>query len=59
MSNERNDITFKVAAVQTTPVFLNREATIDKACELIAIAGREGARLRRQGIRDWLLYRDA
>ena len=45
MSNERNNITYKVAAVQATPVFLDREATIDKACELIAIASREGARL--------------
>lgn len=42
---EDNNLPFKVAVVQATPVFLNRDATIDKACELIGIAGREGARL--------------
>ena len=45
MSNEINNATFKVPAVQATPVFLDREATIDKACGLIATAGSEGARL--------------
>jgi nitrilase len=45
MSNENSRAPFKVAAVQATPVFLDREATIDKACKLIATAGSEGARL--------------
>lgn len=34
-----------VAAVQAAPVFLDREATIDKAVELIGKAAAEGARL--------------
>jgi nitrilase len=45
MSNENNIAPFKVAAVQASPVFLDRDATIDKACDLIAAAGSEGARL--------------
>ncbi|MCP4632198.1 MAG: carbon-nitrogen hydrolase family protein [candidate division Zixibacteria bacterium] len=36
---------YRVAAIQKAPVFLNKEATVDSACELIAEAGREKASL--------------
>jgi aliphatic nitrilase len=36
---------YKVAAAQVAPVFLNTPATVDKACELIAEAARNGAQL--------------
>ncbi len=36
---------FRVGAVQAGPVFMDREATVDKACDLIQEAGHNGARL--------------
>jgi len=35
----------KIAAAQLTPVFLNKEKTIDKACNIISEAGKNGAKL--------------
>jgi len=40
----KNDL-FTVAAAQAAPFFLDREKTLDKACNLIAQAGKKGARL--------------
>jgi len=37
--------TVRVAAIQATPVILNAEATVDKACELLSEAAADGAQL--------------
>ena len=36
---------FKIAAIQASPVFMDREATLEKTCKLIADAGHDGAQL--------------
>jgi nitrilase len=41
---ERKQV-FKVAAVQAAPVFLDKDATVSKACELIDQAAAQGAKL--------------
>lgn len=40
-----NSNSFRIAAVQATPVFLNLDATIEKACRLIEEAAKAGASL--------------
>ena len=36
---------FKIAAIQAAPVYMDREATVEKSCKLIADAAKNGARL--------------
>lgn len=42
---KRSGGTFTIAAVQASPVFLDREKTVAKACRLIGAAAKQGARL--------------
>jgi nitrilase len=42
---KEQDSPFKVAAAQLSPVFMDRSATLEKACEAIREAGREGAKI--------------
>lgn len=37
--------TFKIAAAQLTPVFLDKEKTVEKACKAILEAGKQGCKL--------------
>lgn len=52
----------KVAAVQAEPIFLDRDATVQKACSLIEEAGRNGAKIIAlpesfiPGHPDWLYF---
>ncbi len=39
------DKPFTIAAVQAAPIFMDRDATIDKACALIAEAAKNGAKI--------------
>jgi nitrilase len=42
---KKNNKSFKIAAVQTSPVFLNKKSTVEKACDLIAKAASKKAKL--------------
>ena len=45
LNPEQMNKTFKVAAAQIAPVFLNKQKTVDKACEAIEEAALNGAKL--------------
>ena len=40
-----NQETYKIAAVQAAPIQMDRDATVEKGCRLMAKAARSGARL--------------
>jgi len=44
MDKRKKDL-IKIAAVQASPVFLNKEKTVEKACKLMSKAGSNGAKL--------------
>jgi predicted amidohydrolase len=43
MTETASESKLKIAAMQVPPVYLDRDATVEKACELIAEAGRAGS----------------
>lgn len=57
-----NEENYTIAVVQAAPVFMERDATVEKACGLIAEAAKSGARLALfpevfiPGFPDWVWY---
>ena len=43
--NDQQGMVFRAAAAQFAPVFLNRSATLEKACDLMAEAARQEIKL--------------
>ena len=41
----KNNKSFKIAAVQTSPVFLNKKSSVEKACDLVVEAASKKAKL--------------
>lgn len=57
-----NQEKYRIAAIQASPVYMDRDATVEKACRLIAEAGQNGACLAVlpeafiPGYPDWIWY---